>query len=95
MSVKALERHNASILYIHSGYQTNFSKSDALDIILFKIPNNLAKEIEFFKSSDEGRERQIPRKMNKLAHLNKQEFAEPGPEAELVLSPRLLITSLW
>ena len=62
---------------------------------MFKIPNNLAKEIEFFKSSDEGRERQMPRKMNKLAQLNKQEFAKPGPEAELVLSPRLLITSLW
>ena len=44
LSVKAPERHNASILYIHSGYQTNFSKSDALDIILFKIPNNHAKE---------------------------------------------------
>lgn len=95
LSVKAPERHNASILYIHSGYQTNFSESDALDITLFKIPNNHAKEIEFFKSSDEGRERNIPRKINKLSKLNKQEFAEPGPEAELVLSPRLLITSLW
>lgn len=34
-----------------------------------------------------GTERQRPRKINNLAQLNKQEFSEPGPEAELVLSP--------
>ena len=41
VSVKAPERHNAEILYIHSGYQTKFRESDALDIILFKISKNM------------------------------------------------------
>lgn len=41
VSVKAPERHNAEILYIHSGHQTKFRESDALDIILFKISKNM------------------------------------------------------